>query len=325
MTPAGEKIAAEIRRSGPVEFSRFMEIALYDAECGYYRTPREVFGRSGDFYTAEQLQPVFGRVVAAAVRGLRGAERGEKTWRVVEWGAGREEMREALEEFGYAAVDIGRDEAPTRFRGVAFSNEWFDALPVDVARRHGGLWRRMGVGLAGDSFVWTAEGELDGEWREFAARAEGCFEGDEPAWIELPVRAAEALAFIDSRLEQGHVIAIDYGFTERERVRFRGGSLMSYRRHRASEDVLRAPGEQDITAHVPFDYLSECAARLGWTQARLESLAAWMMRVGERDQFAGVLASADETEALKLRLQLKTLLFGLGEMFRVAQWSKGGC
>jgi SAM-dependent MidA family methyltransferase len=324
MTPAGEKIAAEIRRSGPVEFSRFMEIALYDAQCGYYRTPRNVFGRSGDFYTAEQLQPVFGRVVAAAVRALPGAEQDDQRWRVVEWGAGREEMREALAEFGYAAVDIDRDEAPLRFRGVAFSNEWFDALPVDVARRDEDGWRRMRVGLAGESFVWTAEEELDGEWREFAALAGARFEGEEPAWIELPVRAAEALASIDRRLEQGHVIAVDYGFTERERVRFRGGSLMSYRRHRASEDVLRAPGEQDLTAHVPFDYLSECAARLGWTRARLESLAVWMMRVGERDQFAGALVAADEAEALKLRLQLKTLLFGLGETFHVAQWSKKG-
>src|SRR5690349_22976304 len=31
-----ERIAGEIRRSGPMTFARFMELALYDPEAGYY-------------------------------------------------------------------------------------------------------------------------------------------------------------------------------------------------------------------------------------------------------------------------------------------------
>ena len=65
MTPAGEFLAAEIRRDGPVSFRRFMEVALYHPDCGYYRRPAERFGKHGDFFTAEQLQPVFGILIAA--------------------------------------------------------------------------------------------------------------------------------------------------------------------------------------------------------------------------------------------------------------------
>ena len=48
---------------------------------------------------------------------------------------------------------------------------------------------------------------------------------------------------------------IDYGYTTAEAKRFPAGTLMSYRRHAASEDVLADPGERDITAHVCFPAL----------------------------------------------------------------------
>ena len=64
MTPAGELLASEIRRDGPISFRRFMQVALYDPEHGYYRRARDPFGKAGDFFTAEQIQPVFGILMA---------------------------------------------------------------------------------------------------------------------------------------------------------------------------------------------------------------------------------------------------------------------
>ena len=46
MTPAGELLAAEIRRNGPIPFRRFMEVALYHPEHGYYRRARDPFGKA---------------------------------------------------------------------------------------------------------------------------------------------------------------------------------------------------------------------------------------------------------------------------------------
>lgn len=320
MTAAGEKIAAAIRSSGPVQFSQFMETALYDAECGYYVSGRSVFGRAGDFYTSEQLQPVFGRLVAAAL-GRRRPE-GDRAWRVVEWGAGRGEMEEHLGELGYAAIDVGRDEAPESFEGVAFSNELFDALPVDVAKRTDGVWRLMRVTEEGERFVWSPGEELGGEWLEYAGRA-GAFIEQNEAWIELPVRAKGALEQIGARLDRGSVVAIDYGYTEQELRRFAAGTLMSYRRHQASGEVLENPGEQDITAHVPFTYLMESAVGLGWRDGRLRTLCRWAMEECSESGLERSIEAENELARVKLRLQLKTILFGMGESFRVAEWDKG--
>ncbi len=320
MTAAGERIAAEIRRAGPVAFSRFMEVALYGGECGYYTSGRDVFGRAGDFYTSEQMQPVFGRLMAAAMEKWKAEFGGE--FRAVEWGAGRREMAEFLEPFGYAAVDVGKDEAPARFEGVVFSNELFDALPVDVAKRRDGAWRLMRVGVKDDGFEWMEGEELGEEWRAYAERA-GLQIEDAEAWIELPVKARGMLLEMDARLTRGRVAAIDYGYTERELRRFPKGTLMGYRRHRASDKVLENPGEQDITAHVPFTYLMEWAAELGWRDGRLRTLAGWVMDECAEEGVGRAIEAESEAERVKLRLKLKTILVGMGESFRVAEWRKG--
>jgi SAM-dependent MidA family methyltransferase len=320
MTAAGEVIAAEIKRGGPVAFSRFMDVALYGGECGYYTSGKNVFGREGDFYTSEQMQPVFGRLVAAAMERWR-AEIGG-AFRVVEWGAGRREMAELLAPFSYASVDVGKDEAPARFEGAVFSNELFDALPVDVAKRRDGVWRMMRVGVKDDGFEWVEGEALGGDWVAYAERM-GLQIDEAEAWIELPVKARGMLAEMDARLARGRVAAIDYGYTERELRRFPMGTLMGYSRHRASDKVLENPGEQDITAHVPFTYVMECAAELGWGEGRLRTLAGWVMDECGEEGVGRAIEGEGEVERVKLRLKLKTILVGMGESFRVAEWRKG--
>jgi len=59
-----ERIADEIRRSGQIPFSRYMELCLYEPELGYYSCPREQFGKAGDFYTSSDVHAVFGRLLA---------------------------------------------------------------------------------------------------------------------------------------------------------------------------------------------------------------------------------------------------------------------
>src|SRR5262245_3297231 len=155
MTAAGEVIAAEIRRKGTIPFRRFMEMALYHPQHGYYRRPHDPFGVAGDFYTAEQLQPVFGILIAARIRQLY-REMGQPSgFTVVELGSGRGEMTRAFSEWKYVPVEIGSGTLPENFVGVVFSNEFFDALPVDVAIYCGRVFREQRVALENDRFVWT--------------------------------------------------------------------------------------------------------------------------------------------------------------------------
>src|SRR5664279_3254981 len=57
-------IVEEIRRDGPLPFSRYMELCLYHPELGYYSRAQEQFGKAGDFYTSSDVHAVFGRLLA---------------------------------------------------------------------------------------------------------------------------------------------------------------------------------------------------------------------------------------------------------------------
>ncbi len=59
-----QKIEQEIRERGPIPFSCYMELCLYDAEFGYYSRHVGQFGKAGDFYTSSDVHAVFGRLMA---------------------------------------------------------------------------------------------------------------------------------------------------------------------------------------------------------------------------------------------------------------------
>ncbi len=315
MTAAGELLAAEIRRDGPIPFRRFMEVALYHPEHGYYRRSRDPFGKAGDFFTAEQVQPVFGALMAARVRQLWRGMGEPEGFTVVEPGAGRREMAEAFAEWRYVPIDLDFGELPEGFEGVVFANEFFDALPVEAAVFTGGEFRERRVALAGDAFVWSEGGKVTSEVEHYLRRwfpppEEGrCYEAN--------LSALEWMERLGRSLRNGYLLTIDYGFTRRESVRFPAGTLMGYRRHTARENVMEDPGESDITAHVNFSALEESGVESGLVTERFETLAQTILAAGEADQFAAVLAAGEPAEELRRRMQLKTLLFGMGETFRV--------
>jgi SAM-dependent MidA family methyltransferase len=69
-----QKIEQQIRERGPIPFSRYMELCLYDPELGYYSRNTAQFGKAGDFYTSSDVHAVFGRLLARQF---------EEMWRVL--------------------------------------------------------------------------------------------------------------------------------------------------------------------------------------------------------------------------------------------------
>jgi SAM-dependent MidA family methyltransferase len=289
-----------------------MEAALYHPEHGYYRRPRDPFGKQGDFFTAEQLQPVFGILVAARIRQLYRAMGEPRDFTVIELGAGRREMALAFAEWNYIDVDLDRPDLPGSVCGVVFSNEFFDALPVNAATFERGVFREQRVGFRDGAFHWHVGAPVSEEADEYLRRYYPSAE--EGRWYEVGLSALRWMERIAAMLTKGYMLTIDYGFTRAESVRFPAGTLMSYHRHTAREDIFTNPGERDITAHVNFTALEECGAKIGLARENFETLARMLLAAGEPDQFAAVLAGEDEQ---RRRMQLKTLLFGMGETFRV--------
>ena len=314
MNPLARRLQEEIRRNGPISFHRFMEAALYDPESGYYRQPRDPFGKGGDYYTAEQLQPVFGILIARQVRVLFEELGSPRDFVVVELGAGRGEMAEAFSQWNYIPVELSAGALPERFTGVVFANEFFDALPVHVITWRAGAARELRVGCQAGRFVWVegdrASSEVEAWLRAYLPPLQ------ESQIVEVNLDALRWLDRIAAALESGYVLTIDYGYTRAEAARFPEGTLMSYRRHAALENVLDGPGERDITAHVCFTALEEHGAARGLDKIRFETLAQTLLRAGEVDEFSAALKAGTAAEEIQRRLQLKNLLFGMGETFR---------
>jgi SAM-dependent MidA family methyltransferase len=97
---------------------------------------------------------------------------------------------------------------------------------------------------------------------------------------------------------------------------------MGYRRHTwRAKTCWTDPGERDITAHVNFTALRKHGAAPSCTDCGappLRTLAQTLLAAGEPDQFAArSISTMRRSKILRRRMQLKTLLFGMGETFRV--------
>lgn len=307
-------IRDEIRVSGPITFARYMELALYHAELGFYRK-RDRFGVRGDFYTAEQLQPVFGQILSSYVEKLtKESKPPEEFDGVLELGAGRAEMAEALSRWGYRAFDWYCPNLPERWTGLVFANEFFDALPVHLLKRTDSGWTELLVRNAGDGIGFSAEGVMNPRLLAYATRFGTAI--PEGGCLEACPAVEDWCSQIGSILQAGKLLVIDYGYEARELPRFPAGTAMTFRNHAANADLLGTPGDRDITAHVNLSWLRECANAAGLVYESSSPLSNWVLSVWGEQELQQRWARADQY----WRLQWKHLVFGLGEVFRVLQF-----
>ncbi len=220
-----QRIADDIRRTGPIPFSRYMELCLYEPELGYYSRPREKFGKAGDFYTSSDVHAVFGRLLARQFEEMwrlldspsridlieLGPGRGLFARDVLDWSAKqfpefaralqyslveqsshlRMRLQERLAEHmaaGKCAIFDSLEDAAGQAGEsiIVFGNEFFDALPVEVIDHRGAVR----VGVEGERFVESLLSPSPAE-EEFLDRY-----GVHPEEGER-VEAAAALARVD--------------------------------------------------------------------------------------------------------------------------------
>ena len=285
-----------VAEGSAVPFDQFMEWALYHPETGYYiQPPKSIIGKEGDFFTAAQLQPTFGQLIDSLL----------PAGPVLELGPGRGEMREAFAHRGYRSVGP-RDDLPESWSGTIFANEFFDALPVKAGIRAGSELRELNVRRLASTYGWEVGGVLTSEQCSYVHRYYPQL--PDQGKFEIAERAVDVVRRIGKCLVEGTLVIVDYGWTANEYLRFPEGTLMSYRNHTATCDVLANPGRQDITAHLPFGALMDTAAECGFQLLRFETLAKTLAKALEQ--------GARLPPGLLAQSQLKTLLFGMGESFR---------
>ncbi len=126
----------------------------------------------------------------------------------------------------------------------------------------------------------------------------------------------------------GFLLTIDYGYLARELYSAArpAGTLLAYRGHRVSDDLLACPGDQDLTAHVNFTALIEHGRTLGLLPCGYTTQTKFLLALGKANEFADLYApDASEAQRYKARLQLKQLIYpeGMGETFKVLVQAKG--
>jgi len=354
-TSLRDRIAAEIARDGPIPFSRYMELCLYEPELGYYSRPREQFGKGGDFYTSSDVHAVFGRLLARQFVGMWRAMDSPERIDLIELGPGRglfardvldwsgkqfpdffralhyalveqsEHLRLKLRERLQQHIAAGKCEvfdsleSATTAAGdnlFVFGNEFFDALPVEVVDHRGAVRVGYENGRFVESFVVPAAAE-----NEFLDRFGVHPETGER--VEAPLLSLSWMGRIAESFEgrRGFLVLIDYGYTREEQLAGRHrDTIMCYRQHTASASPYEAPGEQDITAHVNFTALRERGVEHGLEELGLVTQSQFLIGIGEETEFAEAFQDCRlPQERAKVALQLKHLISpaGMGETFQV--------
>lgn len=299
--------------SGTISFAKFMELALYHPEVGYYRRKRRRigYGRGTDFFTASTSGTIFGELVAAAgAQLLRDAKRDPAAHVFVEIGAETDGgvLRQVAHPFA-AVRTVGLGE-PQELAGdcVVFSNELFDAQPCVRTRFRAGRWWEIGVRLEGERLV---EIELPANFTEPRDPGEGYT-------FDRPLAARELAAKIAAQPWRGLFVAIDYGKTLRELTEATpGGTARAYFQHTQSNDLLARPGEQDLTCHVCWDWLEEVLREHGFAAPTLEFQEAFFIR--RAGELIARISAAEAARFSERKLALLQLLHPthLGQKFQV--------
>ncbi len=312
-----------------------MASALYDERHGFYsRSP----SRAGDFFTSVTVHPqLFGTLLARHLDDVWTALGEPRPFRVVELGCGNGTLARQIasaaqerpwrEHLAYVGVERSaqalaraRKQAPrTAFvasldeidagPAAAFlSNELFDALPVRLLQRNGGDWVELRVGLS-DELLSLEPFPADVEAKAYARRyGQSVPDG---GIIEMREGVAEIYAHVSRIARRWTMTSIDYGglAAEIHGPRFSRGTLLAYRQHRASEDVLADPGSSDLTAHVNFSELIDAGAHAGATAARLGTQGDFLTALGIGEHLPAVqrrpsLSVADYTREREAVFQL---------------------
>ncbi len=345
-----DEIAAS---GGSIGFARYMELALYAPGLGYYMAGARKLGRDGDFVTAPEISPLFGRALARQIAPLVAGGLSE----ILEIGAGSgalaADLLLELERLGnpprrYLILELSADlrsrsrdtlaaraprflervawlnVLPPAFTGVVIGNEVLDAMPVHRVIRSRGdtLEEFVQYDEQADRFVGLA-----GPATHEALRAAGELQlPDDDYRTEIHLRARTFIRSLGAILDRGVALFFDYGYPRHEyyHPQRAQGTLMCHYRHRAHDDPFFLPGLQDITSHIDFSAIARAGADGGLELLGYASQAQFLINCGLTDILAETPAE-DVAAYAPQAAQVHKLLSPaeMGELFKVIALGKG--
>lgn len=336
-----------ISSEGKITFARFMEIALYDPESGYYSSAAERIGRDGDFYTSPDVHPFVGRVLGAQLITMWRLL-GKKRFGVIEMGAGKGVMAADILEYikvtepglyncltyniiekskafrarqsrsldDYGSVvrwldSLSSLDKDSHFSGCILSNEFVDALP----------FHRVYQGRDGLKEVYVTrdrKGELAETIGELSTNRLAAYIDRLGIALacetrtEINLEAMNWIRDVSGILDEGFVLTIDYGFPahlyyDPSRT---DGTFICYHKHTTNEEPFKRIGRQDITAHVDFTSLALEGVRNGLSLAAYTNLPLFLTSQGREALVNEIenLQQRDQVTAFKGASAIKNLI-----------------
>jgi NADH dehydrogenase [ubiquinone] 1 alpha subcomplex assembly factor 7 len=336
-----QQIDLQIRTAGPISVATYMGLCLTHPTKGYYKGA-DPLGAKGDFVTAPEISQMFGELIGFWLVNLWQQMNEPKAFTLLELGPGRgtlmaDILRVACRAPGFRnalhlclfetnpalmAEQNARLEVyePKWLQGfddfepgpvLVVANEFFDALPIRQFVRKADGWHERQVGL------------IDGK-RAFGlsptpipdtAMPDALAEAQPDTVLEVGFAAAEVMTRLARVISQqgGSLLAIDYGYGRTQT----GETLQGVRRH-AYADVLEAPGETDLSAHVDFGALGNVARGAGLAVEPLATQGEFLSRLGIGER-TSALSRANPQAASEVRAAHDRLvgLEQMGQLFKV--------
>lgn len=344
-------IRKEIRHhaSASISFARFMQLALYEPELGYYTAALDKFGKAGDFTTAPEISPLFARCIGRQCQQVF-ASLGQSD--ILEIGAGTGQLAIDLLLFlekeqclpgSYKIFEISptlrqrqqqrlqqciphlfpliqwlEDWPAMPIKGVILANEVVDALPV-----HQFFWTKesiqeVRVGVEKDHFKYHLAPIDSLLISQLSQLQETYFPEAKDYQSEVSRGLTDWASKMSQALEQGLVLIIDYGFPAQEYYHpdRTNGTLLCYYQHRAHADPLSLVGLQDITASVDFSCLARAALQAGLKVSGYTAQAAFLLN---NDLLPLIEKCYDEISSMDVNRQVHLLTSPseMGELIKV--------
>ena len=355
------RIRDEIARDGPITFARFMDLALYDPDGGYYRAEAARPGRDGDFLTAPEAHPIFGAALSRAVADAWDRLDRPEPFVLREYGAGTGTLAPAIltasprsgrtsrRRIRYEPIEVeprrleaiaarleaaGHGRSPGRPRrriapvdGFVLANEVLDALRRTASSSGPATFARSWSDRATARSSTSRPTHRRPRWRA----AWPTTASPSPTASERR-SASRSMAGSPPRRpasRRGVLLLIDYGYPAAELydpVRRRDGTLRAYLRHRVHDDPYLHVGRQDLTAHVDVTAVERAAAAAGLTHLGTTTQAEFLVGLGTEDLLHAIQADPATTmeDYLAVRSALVRLLdpAAMGR-FRVMAFGRG--
>lgn len=344
-----QRIASEIAAAGGwISFERYMELALYAPQVGYYSGGSAKLGKEGDFTTAPEISPLYGATLAHLAAEVIAASPALDNV-LLEFGAGtgklardiltelqargqlpqryfiveisaqlRARQQETLAAFGDLIVWL--DRLPEQFSGVVVGNEVLDAIPVRLVVKGAAGWLERGVVCADDGRLQFDDREVADLPLAQIPEADHLPPGYLTEVAPLAIAFMRTLARMVANGPGAAVILADYGFPaaeyylpERDQ-----GTLMCHYRHHAHPDPFYWPGLQDLTAHVDFTAMAVAAVEEGADVLAYTSQAAFLLNAGIGELLLRT-SPEDSARYLPLANGMQKLISPaeMGELFKV--------